>query len=67
MESSCLSGLVYHPAACETTKRQVKNEVILNPVDNLGESESDVVPCQEYGFPSVTTDKAEAVKRKEEN
>jgi len=61
---------VYRSAARETTKRQVKDEVILNsqsnPVDNLAELESVNIPCQEYGFPSVTTDKAEVVKSKEE-
>ena len=63
-ESSCLSRLIYHSAACETTKRQVKDEVILNYQsnhNNLGE----LVLCQGYGFPSVA-DKTEAVKSKEE-
>ena len=67
-ESSCLSGLVYHSAARETTKRQVKDEVILNSQsnrNNLGQLESVNVPCQGYGYPSVA-DKAEAVKSKEE-
>jgi len=58
----------YRSAARETTKRQVK--FILNsqsnPVDNLAELEFHNIPCQEYGFPSVTTDKAVAVKSKEE-
>ena len=64
-------GPVYHSAGCETTKSRIKlDKVILNsesnPVDNLGELESVSIPCQDYGFPSVTTDKAEAVKSKEE-
>ncbi|XP_068671355.1 THAP domain-containing protein 3-like [Montipora foliosa] len=64
-------GPVYHSAGCETTKSRVKlDKVILNsqsnPVDNLAELESVSIPCQDYGFPSVTTDKAEAVKSKEE-
>ena len=37
-----------------------------NPVDNLAELESVNIPYQDYGFPSVTADKAEAVKSKEE-
>ena len=37
-----------------------------NPVDNLAELESVNIPFQEDGFPSVITDKAEAVKGKEE-
>ena len=62
---------VYRSAARETeTKRQGKDEVILNsqsnPVDNLAELESVNIPFQEVEFPSVNTDKAEAVKSKEE-
>ena len=52
-ESSCLSGLIYHSAARETTKRQVKDEVILNSQsnrNNLGQLESVNVPCQGYDF-----------------
>jgi len=60
----------YCSAAREKTKHQVRDEVILNslsnPVDNLVELESVNIPCQEYGFLSVTTDKAEAVKNKQE-
>jgi len=37
-----------------------------NPVYNLAELEVVNIPCQEDGFLSVTTDKAEAVKSKEE-
>ena len=37
-----------------------------NPLDNLVELESVNIPCQEYVFLSVTTDKAEAVKNKQE-
>jgi len=58
---------IYRSAAREKTKHQVKDEVILNslsnPVDNLVELESVNIPRQEYGFLSVTTDKAEAVKK----
>jgi len=61
---------VYRSAARETTKPQVKDEFIKNsqsnPVDNLAELESHNIPCQEYGFSSVTTDKAVAVNSKEE-
>ena len=62
---------VYRSAARETkAKCQVKDEVILNsqsnPVDNLAELESVNIPFQEDGLPSVITDKAEAVKSKEE-
>ena len=58
-EKSKRKALVYRSAACEETKHQVKDEVILNsqsnPVDNLVELESVNIPCQEYGFPSVNT------------
>ena len=70
-EKSKRKAPVYRSAARKTTKHQVKDEVILNsqsnPVDlDLVELESVNIPCQEYGFPSITTDKAEAVKSKEE-
>ena len=58
-EKSKRRAPVYCSAACEETKHQVKDEVILNsqsnPVDNLVELESVNIPCQEYGFPSVNT------------
>jgi len=61
---------VYRSSAHETTRRQVKDDVILNsqsnPVYNLAELESVNMPCQEDGFPSVNTDRAETVKGKEE-
>jgi len=64
------SGKLLFIAAREKTKHQVKHEVILNsqskPGDNLVELEFANIPCQEYGFPSVTIDKAEAVKNKQE-
>ena len=62
---------VYRSAAREKTKHQVKDEVILNsqsnPVDtDLVELESVNIPCQEYVFLSITSDKAEVVKNKQE-
>jgi hypothetical protein len=61
---------VYRSAARETTTSRVTDKVILNsqsnPVDNLAELESVNIPCQESGFPHVTTNKAEVVKSKEE-
>jgi len=69
-EKSRRKAPVYRSAARETTKHQVKDEVILNsqsnPVNNLVELESVNMPCQECVFPSVTADKAEVVKSKEE-
>lgn len=58
-------------AAGETkTKREVKDEVLLNSqsnsIDNLADLESVDIPFQEDGFPSFITDKAEAAKSKEE-
>ena len=51
----------------QSTKSKTKLYWTLsNPVDNLVELESVNIPCQECGFPSVTADKAEAVKSKEE-
>ena len=62
---------IYHSAARETAKSRVKfHKVILNSqcntFDNLAELESVNDSCHDYGFWSVPTDKAEALKSKEE-
>ena len=61
---------IYHAAARETTKSQVKfDKVKLNsqshPLDNLAKLKSVNISCEDYGCRSVPSDKAEAVKSKE--
>ena len=62
---------IYHSAARETTKSRVKFDKVKlnsqsNPLDNLAKLESVNISCEDYGFQSLPTDKAEAVKGKEE-
>ena len=62
---------IYHSAARETTKSRVKFDKVklnsqYNPLNNLAKLESVNISFEDYGFRSVLTDKAEAVKSKEE-
>ena len=62
---------IYDSAARETRKSRVKFDKVKlnsqsNPLDKLAILESVNISCEDYGFRSVPTNEAEAVKGKEE-